>query len=651
MSIFLIAAIIAFCGYVSAASYAPRKMKDANLPHSPKRDAVAAGETQASQDFMKRAFAILILIVSISLLLVLLYIFRESLVLQNSPEEPYLELIGSRHLAHLFFGLMFGTMFGYWSMTVLRRDPEKPVSYPEIASGVLMIIFLIVGLAGEDFLVSMLSRITTLEVAGTKLSFSDVDSGKSFATTGNSSSGTANPNPPAQSSDLVYIQTIPDAVKRDAEGVAMLASSLHLTADADSFHKELDSIVEEAKRVFSPTINCLVDYVKLTGDEEHAGRILEPFALQMRARDFAGSDLKSNDGSGDSLEMSFRAHLQAIKVGTTGDQSEKCKALREIGEDKTIPWLDDGRVAAWIKTPYWTILYSSMFAYNHDNISAVTALDRWMRMNDSNKTENSDPGGSITEKIIRNWIFEIRIRTMMFNFLDEWSNRSYGVKTPQVTQYQIHNLARMKHLIEFELNDLVKPALVKMQARSNGLAAHGFTNAPSYIACEKPDNVDEDNWNNALYMARTLITTRLNWVLYVLDSSEYYAKYARDAQTIVDDLVNLDVSCLKYRSFGSDEAIRFKQEAILEVYARVALANLIGTEQLQQIRSEEEIRHGLEVALQAVRTAQKLSAPDIENTANGSFLDAIAAPPDGGEKLHLEQIQIAIERVLAVQNH
>ena len=651
MSLFLVTAILSFGVFLVIARIRPRtdvwaeRFRDGD----PWRD---LWTTRMLAAWIGSVLAVAVL------LLLILGVFWRSFAVPNAPEEPFFELVGSRHFAHVFFGFLFGVAAGYWALSLFYRDPTKPAGYIEIVAGVAVLVFLLLGVAGEDALVRMLERLTSVEIGGAKLSFSDASGVKVFANNaGVTAAGVSRAAPPAQSSGLLTIQSLPDAIDRDRKYAILLAAAGGLPSNVtDALEKEFDEAKKNADGALAVPAKCLADYADLTGDDLRIGRVLEPFAERMR--DYAATPPNAAPGPIDSWSKSFQSRFQAIweefnfigSCGKNGDpkQTEISAILGPLKTD------------AWRRRPYFAIIFSSMLAFDHQYVVALNSL--YEAIDTTAEAPDKASGGADEElnkqlRSVKKPVFELRVRALIAQYLDEWTS-AYGVKTPSVVAFQEENFTRMIDLLtERDLSKLIGPVLAQMKVKPSGLLEHAFLTDPSFDSCSRPNDAllnSDDRWSNALFLTRTLISMKLNWVFSALESSDYYDSSATQAEQYVDDLVGLNLQCLDFQNVATKSSIRLRTEQILEAYARVKLANLTGTQKLQQTRGAETIKSGLELALAAVVLAESIAKADADRgnckegaAENPYLLCKISGSDASDERTYLLRVKIQIEQALA----
>jgi hypothetical protein len=572
-------------------------------------------------------------------------VFWRSLATPNAPEEPFFELVGSRHLAHVFFGFLFGVAAGYWVLAIFYRKPSDTTTRVEIAAGVAVLVFLLLGMAGEDAFVRMLERLSSVEVGGAKVSFSDASNSKLFATSAaTETNGDLRAAPPAQSSGLWTIQTLPQAIGRDGQYASLLARASAQKAGENALIEanlinEFAEIQKSADGALSVPTGCLTGYANKTGDDRRIGRVLEPLAATMR--DYFASSPSAASGLPEAWAVQFRSSFKTVQ--------EEFKHVNGCAQDAMaaqLPaMLEPLQNDNWRNRPYFAIVFASMLEFDHQYVGALKSLSDALDAAMASKNALTIP------------VFELRLRALLAQYFDEWTSSVYGVKTPSVMAAQRENLADIVALLrEGGFYKLVNPVLVQMKAKPSGLLEHAFLTDPTFETCSKPkdDLLDtDDRWNSALFLARTLISVKINWIFSALENPDYYDTSATEAEQFVDDFIGLNLQCL--RPIASKSSIELKTEQILEAYARVKLANLKGTQKLQQIRGIEETKRGLELALAAIVLAEKLNKLEeadelLENGPDVGFLAKISTSEANLEKAYLGRAKIQIEQAIASSN-
>ena len=634
MSIFLSFALMGLTIFLIAALTRPPANLD-SAGDNPSMGFLEAAQAQIAKlcpmDPLARWVAA-VLLASSALSSLLVWFAWDLLVNAESPQTQFQEFLGSRYAGSAFFGVVFGVVFGYWLSSVLYRDKEKPASYGEIVAGVLMAILLVLGLAGQDALTTALARLTSLEIGPAKFGFNETGgiakSPTALANNAQPGSPQASNGGPNQSSGLQTLVELPGYIKRDAYYARLLVrakdgANVELSK---TIFAELKGAQENVDNVLGPFAQCLSAYVEATGDDGRVGRLLEAVAAHLRG--FVRNH-RSPPMVPPKWEQTFVDLANSVLEEAPTKMCEKLVAMVAANPSDLLKPLEN---PTWQKRPYLSIAYASMLAYEHQYVAAIESLDQWIR-------QNIDDSGKSEEDKIKTRVFRVRVRSLIAGYVEEWLRGTYGIQTRAVLDYHIDNLTHLIDGINADLDLVIGKTLSQIPSPRNSMIENQFRTLPddgicSAVDLNQTDEAGEPNLGDprlTLMLIRTLIAAKLTWIVVALDHPDYFQAFARRAETRADELLRMDLSCLKkFDPYGT----AIKRAESLDAFARVQLANRIGTEGLSAVLNRETTRQGLESSLRAVNLGQRVidesKRKGLKNQVEQPkerFLDSIGTSP------------------------
>jgi hypothetical protein len=624
MSIFLSFTILGLAIFLIAVATRPPVPKDPSQPlQFFEAVRVLLGKVCPGDPLLR--WVATVIVATVALFLPVFWISWDLLRKADSPETPFQEFLGSRYMGSAAFGLLFGILFGYWLSSVLFREREKSPSYGEIVSGVLMAILLVLGLAGQNALSTVFTRLNSLEIGGAKFGFAEATGlAKSpTALANNPSKDGAALNAPDQSYGLTALIDLPSTIERDAHYARLFAKVGGNKGLADKIFTELSDVRNSADATIKPLADCLGVYVAETGDDGRVGRLLENIAAHLRG-------YVRNHESPPTQPPRWEGTFWKRAADILGEApAAECVGLRQMLGKKREDLLKPLENPGWKDRPYLAISYASMLAYEHQYVAAIESLDQWIIDHGEPKISDSE------EQKIKARVFKARVRNLIATYLEEWLRGTYGIQTRSVLTYHIMNLDALVREMATDFDPLIGDTVRQMRLRNNPMIDSQFARAPADDgACPISSLSEESGSNNPplsdpklrLMLIRTLIAAKLMWINVVLDHPDYLQKYASMAEARADELLRLDLSCL--RTLGAD-GVATKRAESLDAFARVLLANRTGTETLKAILNRDKTRQDLELALAAVSLGQQIigsvNKVSSEKSKAVGFLAAIAA--------------------------
>jgi hypothetical protein len=510
----------------------------------------------------------------------------------------------------LVFGCFFGIFLGYWLRSIYFRDPTQPTRFSDIVTACIFLAMAFLGIVGPSVLVGAFSRLTALKIGGTELTFAE---GRPKGEAGSndtslaalvppSSGGAAEAAPPDTSGGLRFLADLPLLISRDAAFYYLRMKKL---GTEDEKLKQPLAALDEA-RIFAsksvaPIARCVQRYVSHNGDDDEASDWIADVARWLRAiqeiqgkRDTLGSDdlpreswqamwsvtgqlgqKRQRPSNGADVCAAVYDDIKHPNIldkrpKKQTDLSEEERKQREEEQNKNFE-----EFVAHLNTPdtrmrpYLAIAAASGLAYSHDYTASLTLLDRWLRA----KAERAD---RIDQELSE--VFEIRVRTIMAGFLEEWIRYTPTAKTQTVLRYHRNNLEVAIELVHsaiakagFDVGFLeaqVSPA----ESASPGRCA-ATSNALSLPQRDMFNDLTVQKMQLSLWYS--YITLQRTWIDTVLDSSDYYQRYQFKTNEFAKELRTFSYSCLLPLWNNDQRKVDLQRAASFDSHARVELANVL----------------------------------------------------------------------------
>jgi hypothetical protein len=410
----------------------------------------------------------------------------------------------------MIFGVVFGLLFSYWLSSILNRDPkgtDKATYFREGVIGGLLLIFLLLGIGGQDAIVNLISRVTNVKVGSAELTLaaaSDRDRGSqtALAAVYPPSAAILPYTSPDTSSGLGLILKLGDFVKRDALYSVLRSQRLSGQSGRPKDVSQFVEAFEFVDKYIQPLAGCLSDYVASTSDVEQVGKWIAAPARSIRSllmlhqqgelinQKFSNWNISSRTPPVPEQDPSLPNRIIAdiISVGDNvfanslkghANCDEAAGIQKEILENKEsrdsfILYIDGSARSR----PYIRLLAADALAFHHEYTAAILLLDEWTRAREffsiaeeQRKTEYNDENKRIRsifpgfEKCknssdilsdvldackIRDTldVYEIRVRTQIATLIEEWLSFQPFAKTQAVMNYHRANIDAEIKLIE-----------------------------------------------------------------------------------------------------------------------------------------------------------------------------------------------------------
>lgn len=610
----------------------------------------ALGETSARKAWLRCIGSAIVGAVTIITILLLYYYVRiyhlDPILRKDFDRITWFIAFEGTGLRKIVFGLIFGVFFAYWVGFIFEGD-NKGHSFQDIVigaiAGLVLIIFLFIGLGGEEAIEGIATRITGVTLpGGAELKLAqqapgDVRSGETslYTLVPPSKSDGSRPTAPDVSGGLTIWSDLDGAIGRDARyfalqkklilrnGNSVNPSIEHSVFDDLKFFQKSHSVF---RKYFSALGDCLQEFFDRDADEVEIGNSLSDFGRALRNYLNSGATNTSKTGSKYSNIFAsviverftrFPVFLGA-QAAIHSNEKQQCGGLPDSIQSRQLSEYlqDESRVMAW---PYMWSAAAASLAFSHNYTAAITLLDRWLRL--------SEPKN---DQALRK-IFEIRMRSLLASFVEEWLSYQPLAKTQPVLAYQEQNLRKAIELAEINSTD----TRVRMGSRAapdldEDLDAEENCDQfsiPKWSRMPEPLNqLDGEGLsvgNMELSLVATLISLKWTWIDVVLASENYYKSHSFTAQRFADELAEMKLGCLRLVVQGSEadpsgkHFVALQRAQALEAFARVTRANAL------LVAQPEEKKWRLEVARRAARNGLSLVTERAEDQRHCQHLNAL----------------------------
>jgi hypothetical protein len=651
---FILSAFLAFILYQSLA-YAKWPVPKNRFPLG--RD-ISISFDERSADWARRLIRIFLVLV-----ILLCIVFLHNLAF---PTDAIL-----RNRVNVILGFLFGPLSAMWINSILSHGANEPLTRGQIVGGVGLIVFFIVGCVGNEtgaLLRKFAYNVSSIKLPGAELAFT----GKKDSTPGagadrpagqsGGSKGEAGP-----SGGLSYLSNLNEFfIKRDLEYLVLFGNT-NLTT-------KLEEVGKFADEVAAPPFSCLLGRLATTADPTTVNAHLLGFAQTLR-RINAFTDGPQNEYvSTDFIRRALTIASDTIESAPLAEINDYCAPLLKVfcpqhldtnpknpkrvsladnkrpamlncirglneGLKKNVPQqavtaanrqteeflLRFTRVSELEERPYLSIAQASLMAQLGQYKAASAILYGWLEA--KNKTK---PRGGWTSP--DDW-FEVRARSIIAAFLDEWIQRDEEIDT----------VVRDEHLanLDFLRKDL-KQRLVAMDASKpdyfsdllTGTAPASSSDQSRLPVFKRPSAcglpiLDRRAWkpeNIRLWQAlfRSYVSMELTYLQNTLHHPRYGDKYAETATTDLRRFAQLDLSC-----FLKVDQPELTYAYILEAYARnalkySALKKGLESDEARKRRLEQGVSAAtfgiemIEEAATADRTRHERSEPFVSRIASSA---------------------------------
>lgn len=403
----------------------------------------------------------------------------------------------------------------------------------------------------------------------------------------------------------------------------------------------IGSRVKSSYLVYGVIGQCLKKYVNLYLDGDGAAQALAPLGYVLNKRLF----LYGDNTDPESVQLTDYVIYQKWSIGS------ECEAIANLAFKL---YLSKGEVIP----PYHWNAGAAILAYNHKYAAAINVLNEWLRINQRAKGPDSS---FLVDRDLRD-IFEVRVRSMISSYIDEWLNHDQNVRTQALLDYHADNLHKAILVLD-EIVISIGSSLKNIGSLSK-LAVSGekfhvknvceYSHLADNIKWKKIiiDNLSPESgayagvksldvWRMTLSYISTLISMKQTWINVILSGNEYEG-LLYEAQRYANEFRAMNMDCMKAvkrhdDSRGENYANVMKAQG-LYWYARVTRANARAPaepdkrrERLQEARAAA--REGLarlEKRAQVQRAERRKESNDTSSCSGVSAQDQPKKPAKTG---------------------
>lgn len=558
----------------------------------------------------------------------------------------FADALTSPRMAAGVFGGLVGILLGNLLNRLFKNAQDYQFSSSDRLQLALIFALVVLGIGGEQLLVSAARRIDKISVGTTtEISFAEA-APKSTRVQAEQPEGAfrlTNRN----SGGSVGLEKLYDIgskdrsnIDRDKDFVEVLARYERQPVPARMDPGPL------AKDILSPIASCLLGISNLYGDDPFVERQLSRLsnALQSltkpHAKDYKPSDQDYKDVR---VNLTSAAHEIAGYVNARANEFKEldsryaCELITQPSYDSTLPVLTNDSIDAFRNSadrlPYLAMAYAAVLAALHHYEAATIVMDKWIR------AWKPEPQNSIALK----W-YLLRAQLTQGMFTGEWIRDRGAAASSSLRSYHIDNL---KQIVE----EMSAYAGISGVAKNNGNykwavgligASHsgdeGICDVPELPALVSSDTAKESgtkengkheedklSHEDATERLETIynsyLSARSDYVDHALKHPIMKVNSASLIESEVEALMPLSLRCITY------DQPRTRAEHI-ERYVHSRLNML---ENASSLKSSDKIEDELRNARHLLALAFQLIAHDVEaakqKQEHGSIQDRIAANP------------------------
>jgi hypothetical protein len=588
---------------------------------------------------------ILIVVMLLTVLFVGLFV-HERFVQERLPSMDEI----FRDKINIVLGFLFGPLFAVWLNSVFNHPPGTPLSRGLIFGGAGLIVFCLIGLAGNQtgkLLEQIGKKISGVKGLGLEVSLSEPQRKKdpsqgALQLAGKSNSSFESNN---GSAGLGYVSQLDDIIQRDRAYLTYLFGQTDPQLATHLGHAE-----ELAKFAVKPPMRCLAAWLEANADNTYVNERLNLFVNVFRQVSALGSDQRRME-----VSRTFVRNLAAIAsdveaYGAPPAVEKACLSLLKIFCDDPIqadrvgvlyvadrPRLQeclgslprrDGRgplrePAAHISRllseklrlfvaddalgtrPYFAIAHASFLTQLGQYEAAAAILDGWLN-------QQKPRGGS---EITENWL-ALRARSMLAAYFEEWLLKQGSSAPTALRNEHLNNLGVVRKGLEDALG---KSQLLKSRVRSDREIAE--FKQPG--ACAAPDDTKLALWRR---LFSSYISIDLTRIQNQLRHPDYKVKFVESTNADINRLANLDLSCL---SEYPPPTLVYAQ--ILDSYALNMVQYVKARKEVESSDNKSKrlnlagraVAYGLEITHdQAQKDLNRTSANFLERVASSDWVSA-----------------------------
>ncbi|MBI1980304.1 MAG: hypothetical protein HYS63_01800 [Methylocystis sp.] len=381
----------------------------------------------------------------------------------------------------------------------------------------------------------------------------------------------------------------------------------------------IGSRVKSSYQVYGVIGQCLKKYVNLYLDGDGAAQALAPIGSVLNKRLL----LYADNINSDSVELTDYPNYQKWSIGAECEPHANQAIKLYLSKGEVIP-------------PYHWNAGAAILAYNHKYAAAINVLNEWLRTNES--PNGSDPS-SLVDSDLRD-IFEVRVRSMISSYIDEWLSHEPNVRTQALLDYHADNLHKAilvldKIVVGIGSNLKNIRAVGKLSTNDEKLYSEyicKYAHLDDNIQWNKIviDNLSPESepytgprkldvWRMTLSYISTLISIKQTWIDVVL-SSNGYESLLYEAQIYANEFRAMNMDCMKAvnrhdYSRGENFANMMKAQGLYR-YARVTQANALAPAEPDKRR--ERLQDALAAAREGLALVEKLAQGQRAERRDGS---------------------------------
>jgi hypothetical protein len=455
---------------------------------------------------------------------------------------------------------------------VFSYPPGKPLSKGLIAGGVGLILFCLIGSAGNQTskLLEQLGRkISGVKGLGVEVSLSEPSRKKDPSQGATSLAGSQSSSNFASNSGSVgleYVSQLDDIVRRDEGYLKVLFGQTDV-----KLSDQLDRAEKLAKLAIKPPMNCLAAWFEATADATYVNDRLGLFVTAFRQVSTLNSDQRRADVSRAFVrnlsmiawEVEAFGAPQTVKDACTPLLRIFCDPYIELRPDNTIQIADRPGLVKCLRNsfepeggqlpkrtedfieklseklrlfvaddgletrPYFAIAHASLMAQLAQYTTAAAILDGWLDRQKVRLGENFDTAND--------W-FALRTRSILAAYFEEWLLKQGTSAATAFRNEHLKNLSILRAALE---ERLAKPRFLSMRNARNVEEPSVFK-IPGACAADETDP-RLDLWRR---LFSSYISMELTHVQNRLRHPDYKLKYVESTNADIVRLVNFDLACL-----------------------------------------------------------------------------------------------------------
>jgi hypothetical protein len=570
----------------------------------------------------------------------------------------------SRDKTNIVLGFLFGPLFAIWLNSVFNHPPGQPLSRGLILGGAGLIIFCLIGSAGNQtgkLIEQIGKKISGVKGLGLEVSLSEPQRRKDPSQGALQLAGKSNSSFESNSGSagLGYVSQLDDIIQRDRAYLVDLFGQADMQLAAHLSHAE-----ELAKFAVKPPMRCLAAWLEANSDNTYVNERLNLFVHVFRQVSALGSDQRRTE-----VSRIFVQNLAAIAsdveaYGAPPAVEKACLSLLKIFCDnavqvdpagalyiadrpgllaclESLPRRDvsqltepTGRISQLLAEklklfvadnalgtrPYFAIAHASFMTQLGQYEAAAAILDGWL--NQQKRREGLN--------IADDWL-ALRARSMLAAYFEEWLLKQGTSAPTSLRNEHLSNLDTVRKGLE---ETLARSQLLKSRVRSDSEVAE--FKQPS--ACAAPDDTKLQLWRRLFSSYVSIDLTRIQ---NQLRHPDYKLKFVESTNADIVRLINLDLSCLS----------EYPPPSL--VYAQILDSYALGMVQYVKARNDtagtEDKMKRLTIAGRAVAYGLEITHDRAQkdlNRTSASFLERVAPSEWVSARESLQQTNVELRNAM-----